>query len=378
MPVNPASRKYRRTYPIGYPFDFDERDREDVCLSANMLAGAVKNSLMNKYCKCNYECDTMFGCDHCIPKGIVAMPAKSEEYVDGCFEASIDWIVDTGSAQDLLTDHHVPDHYGYYSDNPIRLITANGESSSMKQGKVKVPELNATASPYLVQSSPPVLSVGLRCVEDGFDFIWRGSKNEKPRLVSPNGQVIELEVRDYVPYLCSKSNQKNVSAVAKSNHDRTPLQRVKVMASSSRPEVDDIEDDVPPSPDYYDEDYEDDEPAIVGGSSSKPDDDDLVPDISGDPGADAPSDEEGVISADREVQPEDDRHDPEMERRRERGKTALKAEAKSKRHMLTHAPKNPYCDVCTKAKMHKQPGYSKGVHPWSMQRSSGIISLVTT
>ena len=100
----------------------------------------------------------------------------------------------------------------------------------MNQGKVKVPELNATMSPYLVQSSPPVLSVGLRCVEDGFDFIWRGSKNEKPRLVSPDGQVIELEVRDYVPYLCSKSNKMNVSAVAKSNHDRTPLQRVTVMA----------------------------------------------------------------------------------------------------------------------------------------------------
>ena len=45
-----------------------------------------------------------------------------------------------------------------------------------------------------------------------------------------------------------------------------------------------------------------------------------MPDISGDPGADAPSDEEGVVPADGEVQPEDeevqdraDRHDPEME-----------------------------------------------------------------
>ena len=360
VPVNPASRKYRRTYPMGYPFEFDEQDREDACLSASMLAGAVKNSLMNKDCKCNYECDTMFGCDHCIPKEIVAMPAKSEEYVDGCFEASIDWIVDTGSAQDLLTDHHVPDHYGYYSDNPIRLITANGESSSMKQGKVKVPELNATVSPYLVQSSPPVLSVGLRCVEDGFDFIWRGSKNEEPKLVSPDGKVIELEVRDYVPYLCSKSNQSSVSAVAK-NHE-SQMKRVKVLASSSGVDHDD-DVDVPPTPDLYDEDYEDDEPAIVGGSSSKMDDD-LVPDISGDPGADAPSDEEGIPSADREVQPdvheEVVHRDPEMERRRERGKTALKAEAKSKRHMLTHIPKNPYCDVCTKAKMYKPPGYSKG------------------
>ena len=93
----------------------------------------------------------------------------------------------------------------------------------MKQGKVKVPELNATVSPYLVQSSPPVLSVGLRCVEDGFDFVWRGSKNEKPKLVSPDGKVIELEVRDYVPYLCSKSNQSNVSTVAKSNNNGSPM-----------------------------------------------------------------------------------------------------------------------------------------------------------
>ena len=66
-----------------------------VCLSIRvqcMSAGAVKNSLMNNVCKCNYEWDTMFGCDHYIPKGIVAMPAKSEEYVDGYFEASIDCV----------------------------------------------------------------------------------------------------------------------------------------------------------------------------------------------------------------------------------------------------------------------------------------------
>ena len=72
------------------------------------------NSLKNIDCKCNYECDTTFGCDHCIPKGLVAAPAKSEELVDGCFEASIDWIADTGSAQDLLTDYHVPDITGIF------------------------------------------------------------------------------------------------------------------------------------------------------------------------------------------------------------------------------------------------------------------------
>ena len=29
----------------------------------------------------------------------------------------------------------------------------------------------------------------------------------------------------------------------------------------------------------------------------------------------------------------------------------LKAEAKSIRHLMTHAPKNPYCDACQRAKM---------------------------
>ena len=297
----------------------------------------------------------MFGCDHCIPRGLVAAPAKSEELVDGCFEASIDWIAHIGSAQDLLTDHHVPDHYGYFSENPIRLITANGER---KQGKVKVPELNSRVNPYLVQSSPPVLSVGTRCIDEGFDFVWRGSKGEKPYMIRPDGKRIDLEVRDYVPYLCSKSRQSNVSLAATKSNGIEPTQRVKVLASSSKDVETPISEDEPFSP-PDDGEYEDDEPDVVGGfffdRTIMMMTTGLVPDISGGPGADAP-DVEPRIEADREVLPAEEEppeqdypRDPEMERRRERGKAALKAEAKSKRHMLTHIPKNPYCEVCNKA-----------------------------
>ena len=72
-----------------------------------------------------------------------------------------------------------------------------------------------------------------------------------------------------------------------------------------------------------DGEYEDDEPDVVGGNIFRPgdsDDDDLVPDISGDPGADAP-DVEPRIEADREVLPAEEEppeqdypHDPEMEK----------------------------------------------------------------
>ena len=56
-----------------------------------------------------------------------------------------------------------------------------------------------------MRSSPPVISVGMRCVDDGYDFIWRGSKGEPPYMVKPNGERIELVVRDYVPYFADNS-----------------------------------------------------------------------------------------------------------------------------------------------------------------------------
>ena len=105
----------------------------------------------------------------------------------------------------MANDSELPDDYEYYSDNPIRMITANGESSSSKQGSVYVPKFGKTIDPYLVKSSPPVISVGMRCVDDGYDFVWRGSKGETPYMIKPNGERIELVVRDYVPYLANNS-----------------------------------------------------------------------------------------------------------------------------------------------------------------------------
>ena len=40
-----------------------------------------------------------------------------------------------------------------------------------------------------------------------------------------------------------------------------------------------------------------------------------------------------------------------------KGIEALKKEAKSIHHLMTHIPKNPFCDVCKRAKMYKPPSY---------------------
>jgi hypothetical protein len=56
--------------------------------------------------------------------------------VKGAINLNLDWIADTGSAQRLVNDSELPDDYGYHSDNPIRMITANGESSSSNTPKI--------------------------------------------------------------------------------------------------------------------------------------------------------------------------------------------------------------------------------------------------
>ena len=73
----------KTTYPWGHKFEVDQGSIEDSALAAAMLAGAVNNSNKGTLSRCNNECDTEFGCDHCIPKGIVATPAESREMVEG-------------------------------------------------------------------------------------------------------------------------------------------------------------------------------------------------------------------------------------------------------------------------------------------------------
>ena len=175
-PIGNAVTKDKVTFPWGHQFEVDQLAVNDAALTGTMLAGSVSNCLRGIECKCAYLCDTDFGCNECIPKGIKATPAECREDVKGAINLELDWIADTGSAQDLVNDSELPDDYGYYSNNPIRMITANGESSSSKQGKVFVPKLGKTIDPYLVRSSPPVISVGMRCIDDGYDFIWRGPR----------------------------------------------------------------------------------------------------------------------------------------------------------------------------------------------------------
>ena len=283
-----------------------------------------------------------------------ATPAECKEDVKGAINLNLDWIADTGSAQDLVNDSELPDDYGYYSDNPIRMITANGERSSSKQGRVFVPKLGKTIDPYLVRSSPPVISVGMRCVEDGYDFVWRGSKGEPPYMVKPNGERIEFVVRDYVPYFANKSKTISTPSTQPRPSIATPASEEDQQSPEPDGEIEIISDepiDVPePQP-------------VLSEAVEDPD-------------------------ADRKVEPPVDQkskgscssvHEDKDDFKRSLGEKALREEAKSIQHMLTHVQKNPYCDICQKAKMFKPPSIELlAGQPKLRLRCSGTISQQTS
>ena len=180
----------------------------------------------------------------------------------------------------------------------------------------------------------------MRCVDDGYDFIWRGSKGEPPYMVKPNGERIELVVRDYVPYFAN--NSKTIS---------TP-------STQPRPSI-----ATPASDEAQQSPEPDGEIEIIG-------DDPMGINVDLPEPQPLQAEEVDVPDADREVEPPVEQRskgsssssvqDDDNGFKRSLGEKALKEEAKSIRHMLTHVPKNPYCDICTRAKMFKPPSRAVG------------------
>ena len=149
----------------------------------------------------------------CIPKNINATCAAAVSN-DGQ-HLDIEWIADTGSAQDLISKDDLNGLRSYTAPHPINIITANGPSAADVQADIKVPSLGITSTPYVLPSTPSVLTVGYRCMEEGFDFVWRAY--QRPFFRDSKGNKTYMDVRDYVPYL--KSWKEGTAVPARRKHE---------------------------------------------------------------------------------------------------------------------------------------------------------------
>ena len=116
--------------------------------------------------------------------------------------AGISWLVDLGSGSDLVSKGMPRDVNAENcrpAEHPLSLITANGSTEANEVADVKLPALPDAVQPYVLDQTPAVLSVGTRCVEQGYSFVWPA--NGKPILVRPDDNVVELKVEGHVPVL---------------------------------------------------------------------------------------------------------------------------------------------------------------------------------
>ncbi len=113
-----------------------------------------------------------------VPKpvpGSVAL-AASTDY--GPSDNCRSWLLDTGCRFDLTTRAAVPPYLQGSSMKatvPIALSTANDLVNGEMVVRQQIMEFKEVAEPYILDSTPDVLSIGRRCVEDGYAFHWEPS-----------------------------------------------------------------------------------------------------------------------------------------------------------------------------------------------------------
>ncbi len=103
----------------------------------------------------------------------LAAARLGDYYDEGRRENYRSWLVDTGCTHDLTTRAAVPSHQHVHISParvPILLSTANDLMHGDTVAVQLILELGENAEPYLLDSTPDVLSIGRRCVDRGFCF----------------------------------------------------------------------------------------------------------------------------------------------------------------------------------------------------------------
>ena len=112
------------------------------------------------------------------------------------------WIADTGCGYDLIGMQDIADedrHRLLQAAESLVLHSAGGDAPCSEVLPFNLECLRGNpAEPYVMQNSPPVLSIGRRCRVEGFEFYWPKYRN--PILTFPDGRKVELEVYGDIPY----------------------------------------------------------------------------------------------------------------------------------------------------------------------------------
>ena len=119
-------------------------------------------------------------------------PAETETIPQGAHVSvkRTAWVMDTGSGHDLVPQHVVQSSSLSVKppDSTFSLSTANGPLAVESVAKIRAPTLNSESEALVLPSTPTVLSIGRRCVQEGYSLV--GEANQNPHRKTPDGKII--------------------------------------------------------------------------------------------------------------------------------------------------------------------------------------------
>ena len=289
------------------------------------------------------------------------------------------FILDSGSGHDLISARKAERmNLKKRVCDPIMFHTANDSTATQTEAEIDLGTFDEISQAYVLDDTPSVMSLGKRCMEEGYSFVWPSGK--MPFMITKNGERIDLTIHDNIPYIdlgtyeCTPYECQQTSKI----HDQLEHFQESIdnfddldeVGRTSRRVYLDGESGFEVSNDGQDDSQHVKKLKVkkkrkAGNRRRK----------TASPGEEIPSDDEGYAPGTpydgppggEETDLEDEGHgapeevaegdedDIEIDvvegesRVAKRG--TLKREANSLNHKLTHRYKNPYCDSCIRAKM---------------------------
>ena len=115
----------------------------------------------------------------------------------------VKFIMDTGCGYDLISQRKARelDLHTYEGDDKMVFMTANGITETKEVAKCSVDSFTEEAKPFVLEQSPAVFSVGMRCMKLGYTLVWPPKDQPFMHMINPVGKRIELHSKDDIPYL---------------------------------------------------------------------------------------------------------------------------------------------------------------------------------
>ena len=98
-------------------------------------------------------------------------------------------MVDTGCPYDLTSKVSFPGACPIVAKEQVHLHTANGNTKIEHVMETAIRELQRKVTPYLLDNTPDVLSIGDRAMRLGSSFIWMAGRRPVLRLPDGAGEI---------------------------------------------------------------------------------------------------------------------------------------------------------------------------------------------